>query len=99
MKRIPSTFELGGNHWKVEWSDNLLVDHKCYGLTHYDTNVILLQRPIRGKYTMQNVMQVFWHEFYHAAFMTANYLKLSRDEKLVDQLGHLTAQFFKTASK
>jgi hypothetical protein len=98
MKRIPSTFELGGNHWKVEWSETLLKEQKCYGITHYDTNTILLQRPIRRKYTMQNVMQVFWHEYFHASFMTLNHLKLSRDEKLVDQRGHLMAQFFKTAN-
>lgn len=97
MKRVPKSFELGGNRWTVTWSDTLLKDHGCYGVTHYDTNSIVMQRPIRGKYTMQNVMQVFWHEWFHAAFMTLNHLKLSKDEKLVDQLGHLTAQFFKSA--
>lgn len=99
MKRLPReafTFELGGNKWTTIWSDTLLEEQKCYGITHYDTNTIVLQRPIAGKYKMQNVMQVWWHEYFHAAFMTLNHLKLSRDEKLVDQMGHLMTQFFKT---
>ena len=94
--KIPSEFHLGGNRWTVEWSDTLLKDHGCYGVTHYDTNTILLQKPIPRKYKRQNTVQVFWHEFYHAAFMTLNYLKLAKDEKLVDQLGHLMVQFSKT---
>lgn len=97
MKRIPRSFDLGGTGWKVEWSDTLLTEHKCYGLTHFDTNTIVLQRPIRGQYRMQNVVQTFWHEYFHAAFMTLNHRKLATDEKLVDQMGHLQAQFFNTA--
>jgi len=97
MKRIPKTFVLGGNEWKVEWSDTLLKDHKAYGVTHYDTNTIMLQRPSK-KLKMQVVRQVFWHEWFHAAFMTLNRLKLAGDEPLVDQMGHLAAQFFNTAT-
>ena len=101
MKRLPRedfTFHLGSNKWTCKWSDTLLEEHGAYGLTHYDTNTIHLQRPIKGRYKAQNVQQVWWHEFYHAVFMTLNHLKLSRDEKLVDQMGHLTAQFFKTVN-
>jgi len=93
-KKIPSKFKLGSCTWKVDWSDTLLKDHGCYGVTHYDTNTILLQRPIRGKYKAQNVHQVFWHEFFHAAFLTLNHTKLSKNEVLVDQLGHMVAQLF-----
>lgn len=99
MKRLPREdfqFHLGANRWTVKWSDTLLEEQGCYGITHYDTNTIILQRPIKGKYKQQNVVQVWWHEFYHAAFMTLNYAKLARDEKLVDQMGHATAQFIKT---
>lgn len=97
--KIPSKFTLGSCEWTVQWSDTLLKDHGCYGVTHYDTNTIMLQTPIRGKYKAQNVKQVFWHEFFHAAFMTLNHIKLSRDEKLVDQLGHMVAQFLNTSKK
>ena len=95
--KIPKSFQIGACEWKVEWSDTLLEDHKCYGVTHYDTNTILLQRPIRGRYKRQNVDQVWWHEYYHAVFQTLNYSKLARDEKLVDQLGHVHAQFLTSA--
>lgn len=95
MKRIPASFVLGGNTWKVVWSDTLLAEHKCYGITHYDTTTIILQRPSR-KLRLEVVRQVFWHEWFHAAYMTNNDLKLSRDEKHVDQMGHLLAQFFNT---
>lgn len=97
--KIPATFQLGANTWSVQWSDTLLKEHGCYGITHYDTNTILLQRPIRRKYKMQNVKQVFWHELFHALFMTLNHIKLSKNEILVDQLGHLMQQFMQTAER
>jgi hypothetical protein len=97
--RIPDRFQLGANTWTVKWDPTLLEKQKCYGLTHYDMNQITLQPPIRGKYKMQNVRQVFWHEMFHAMFLTLNKLKLSADEQLVDQLGHLVEQYLQTAER
>lgn len=99
MKRIPKSFSLGGHTFTVTMVDEdvmleLTKGYPAYGLFVPDSLAIYLLKP--GKTLKREViLQTFWHEWYHAMFWVANHKW--GNEKLVDQCGHLTHQFFQTA--
>lgn len=98
MRFIPSTFTLAGQTWTVKFDPNLEEKHEAYGSCDFDRLTITLMPPSR---TLKRaiVLQSFWHEAFHAIFFTLNQTKLMRDEKLVDQCGHMVHQILTTAKR
>lgn len=101
MKRIPSSFTLGGHEFKVVLLSQEEMEDKAegddvFGMFVPQELTIYLERPSR-KLKSSIVMQTFWHEYFHALFWAAGELKLTGNEKLVDKCGLLTHQMIGSA--
>lgn len=95
MRRLPKSFELGGNRWTVELlteeqMETRAADTDCYGLCEYDRLRISVRKPTR-ELKASIVLQSFWHEFAHALLWTLQH-KGHKNEKLVDAMGHALKQ-------
>ena len=96
MKKIPTSFSLGGFTFQVHLvpEDELtkLIDGEAaYGVFFPERLAIYLQKPDR-KLKASIIIQTFWHEFAHAVLWVMNHKDYS-NEKVVDQLGHMLKQF------
>jgi len=99
MKRIPKSFQLAGLTFTVGFLDEEEMLAKTDGIPAYGVfipnELAIYLRPPSRKLKKEIVLQTFWHEYFHAMFWVANHRW--RDEKLVDQCGHLTYQMLATA--
>lgn len=97
-KKIPSSFKLGAYDIKVVRLSGDEIEKKCgnvYGLFDPGNLTIYLMNP--DKTTKSAVLyQTFWHEYAHAMLWVAD-PKRYQNEKLVESLGHLLAQFHNTS--
>ena len=97
-KKIPSSFKLGAYDIKVVRLSADEIEKKCgnvYGLFDPGNLTIYLMNP--DKTTKSAVLyQTFWHEYAHAMLWVAD-PKRYQNEKLVESLGHLLAQFHNTS--
>lgn len=98
MKKIPSSFSLGAYEIKVVMLTADEMTRKCgdmYGQFDPGNLTIYLMHPDRTT-KRAVIMQTFWHEYAHAMLWVAD-PKRYTNEKLVENLGHLLAQFHNTA--
>lgn len=93
MKTIPESFRVLGHEIRVEWCSDLADSTGCVGLCNYAENKIQLQPSTKDfRIAKSNILQTFWHEFFHMALYHLG-RKLCHDEELVDQLGQVVHQF------
>lgn len=91
---VPKQFQLAGHTIEV----NVVTPRKwkhgknCVGIWLPDSYKIELLSTCKGS----NRQQVFCHEAIHAMLDIAGHDDLSRDEQLVDRLGHLLQQMLTT---
>lgn len=91
---IPRTFQLAGHTIEVRLVPPKKWKHgkDCVGIWLPDVYRIEMRSGLRGS----NRQQVFTHELIHAMLDIAGHDDLSRDEQLVDRLGHLLQQAMAT---
>lgn len=99
MKRIPSSFQIGSLTFKVTRVDSEAMERRAgvpaYGLFLPDSQEILVHKA--GKNCSAALAkQAFHHELAHAIFWVMGH-KDYKNEKTVDQLGHILKQFADTA--
>lgn len=99
MKRIPESFQIGSLVFKVTRVSPEEMERRAgapaYGLYLPDSQEILILHSGKGC-SAALAKQSFFHELAHAIFWTMNH-KDYRNEKVVDQLGHILKQFVDTA--
>jgi hypothetical protein len=91
---IPKKFQLAGHTIEVRPVSARKWKHgkDCVGIWLPDQYRIEIRSGLRGS----NRQQVFTHELIHAMLDIAGHDDLSRDEQLVDRLGHLLQQAMTT---
>jgi hypothetical protein len=91
---IPKRFQLAGHTIEVRTVPRSKWKHgkNCVGIWLPDTYRIEVLASLRGS----NRQQVFTHELIHALLDVAGHDDLSRNEQLVDRLGHLLQQAMTT---
>lgn len=105
MKRIPAGFQLGPHSIavKVVSAEEMAGVAEGYkdppwGLCDYENFTIYVQKVSKTHPRVQQ-MQTFWHEYFHMLLYVSGRPRLARDETLVDTLGALQLQAFKSATK
>jgi hypothetical protein len=97
-KKIPTSFKLGAYDIKVVRLTGAEIAKKCgdvYG--QFDPGNLTLYLMYADKTTKHAVVyQTFWHEYAHAMLWVADPARYT-NEKLVESIGHLLAQFHNTA--
>jgi hypothetical protein len=93
---IPKSFQLAGHTIEVRSVPARKWKHgkDCVGIWLPEHYRIEIRSSLRGS----NRQQVFTHELIHAMLDIAGHDDLSRDEQLVDRLGHLLQQAMVTFS-
>lgn len=93
---IPKSFQLAGHTIEVRSVPSKKWKHgkDCVGIWLPEHYRIEIRSHLRGS----NRQQVFTHELIHAMLDIAGHDDLSRDEQLVDRLGHLLQQAMVTFS-
>lgn len=93
---IPKSFQLAGHTIEVRSVPVRKWKHgkDCVGIWLPEFYRIEIRANLRGS----NRQQVFTHELIHAMLDIAGHDDLSRDEQLVDRLGHLLQQAMVTFS-
>jgi hypothetical protein len=93
---IPKSFQLAGHTIEVRSVPSQKWKHgkDCVGIWLPEHYRIEIRSNLRGS----NRQQVFTHELIHAMLDIAGHDDLSRDEQLVDRLGHLLQQAMVTFS-
>lgn len=93
---IPKSFQLAGHTIEVRSVPARKWKHgkDCVGIWLPEHYRIEIRSHLRGS----NRQQVFTHELIHAMLDIAGHDDLSRDEQLVDRLGHLLQQAMVTFS-
>lgn len=94
--RIPESFNLFGQTFKVNFKKNLMKDMGYYGVSYFDVNLIELQEP-NEELSVEQVEVTFLHELMHMVLQNAHYDKESKNEKFVDTIANLLHQFFKSS--
>ncbi len=91
---IPKKFQLAGHTIEVRSVPKSKWKHgkDCVGIWMPDVYRIEIVSSLRGS----NRQQVFTHELIHALLDVAGHDDLSRNEQLVDRLGHLLQQAMTT---
>jgi hypothetical protein len=91
---IPKRFQLAGHTIEVRTVPRSKWRHgkTCVGIWLPDAYRIEVLASLRGS----NRQQVFTHELIHALLDVAGHDDLSRNEQLVDRLGHLLQQAMTT---
>ena len=91
---IPKKFQLAGHTIEVRTVPRSKWRHgkTCVGIWLPDAYRIEVLASLRGS----NRQQVFTHELIHALLDVAGHDDLSRNEQLVDRLGHLLQQAMTT---
>lgn len=91
---IPKRFQLAGHTIEVRTVPRSKWKHgkNCVGIWLPDAYRIEVLASLRGS----NRQQVFTHELIHALLDVAGHDDLSRNEQLVDRLGHLLQQAMTT---
>lgn len=93
MKRIPKTFKLMGHTISVRLVAKKDWKYKDeWGWWDPAKNEILLVKQPRTQ-----LRHSFWHEVTHAMLDMVGQIKLSADERFVDQVGGLLAQIMDSA--
>jgi hypothetical protein len=99
MRRIPDSFQIGSLTFKVTRVSAEEMERRAgspaYGLYLPDSQEILILSAGNGC-SAALAKQSFFHELAHAIFWTMNH-KDYKNEKIVDQLGHILKQFVDTA--
>lgn len=91
---IPKRFELFGQTWKVKKMSEAVHEAGTQeGVCDNTEKTIHLYTKDRSE---QHVQQVFWHEAVHAILDNTGNEKLSKNEGLVDLLGHCIHQILNT---
>lgn len=98
VKDIPLELEILGEKWKIVWSDSLLVEDGCFGLTEPNSNVITLQ-TVNTKTPESKIIHTFVHEVIHAILFSMNQDDLSCNDSFVDLLSGLIQQVFNQIDK
>lgn len=92
--KIPSEFYLFGCKWRVIFDNDFLDNSGNYGECRFTEKVICLASKSHGKERPKEAIQeTFYHELTHAILTSAEYEKLSKDERLVSLFGRLLQQF------
>jgi N-methylhydantoinase A/oxoprolinase/acetone carboxylase beta subunit len=99
MKRIPSSFQIGSLTFKVTRVTSEEMEKRAglsaYGLFLPDSQEILVEKAGKGC-SAELAKQSFFHELSHAILWVMAH-KDYKNEKIVDQLGHILKQFDDTA--
>jgi hypothetical protein len=99
VKRIPSRFTIGSLTFKVTRATAEEIEKRAgqaaYGLFLPDSQEILVHKAGRGC-SAELARQTFFHEAGHAILWVMGH-KDYKNEKVVDQLGHVLKQFADTA--
>lgn len=101
MKRIPSSYQMGGHTFTVQYVEDeeemlaITGGHPAYGVFIPDRLSIFLLPPSR-KLKKSVVIQTFWHEWAHCLLWVMGHRDWT-NEKVVDPMGHLLKQFNDTA--
>lgn len=89
--KIPKKFELGGQTFRVEITDDLIPEEGAYGMFRSHSNKIQLCEGIN----QDKLCQTFYHELTHAILHTMGSEHWD-DEQLVDLFGTFLHQFMST---
>ncbi len=99
MKRIPSSFHIGSLTFKVTRVTAETMERRAgqsaYGLFLPDSQEILILETGKGC-SAALARQTFFHELSHAILWVMNHRDY-KNEKTVDQLGHILKQFADSA--
>lgn len=95
--KFPIKFELMNETVKVRFNDKLMHKDSSLGTANYRRQKIILQSSC-ASYPQSNeqLTKSFYHELIHYIFYTLNEDELRDNEKLVDNMAGLFAQFEKT---
>ena len=93
--KIPKSFEMIGSTVNVEFEGKRTEENEASGLAIYTENKILLNSQLLDQ-PIENAQVVFWHEFFHFVFNAIGHKKNNFNEDLLDQLGGIMTQFFRT---
>lgn len=90
--KIPDTFKIAGQTWKVVYDRDLIATEDEFGSCNEVTNEIRLQEE--GPISRERVEATFIHELLHAIFYELGQTNLTADEKLINSLSTLLHQVF-----
>lgn len=110
MRAIPKRFQLGPHTVTVRLVTEKEMQAECrkrgdpipddenvpMGYTVFDENLVLIRRSSK-RFSAEMQMHAYWHEYFHILLERAGRERLARDENLVDTLGGLQMQAFKSA--
>ena len=99
IEDIPSTFMIGGEKIKVEWSDTLHTELDCWGICEYRTNTITLQSTSGNDRNDDAIVQTFLHELFHMVLYKIGHEDTYQCEQFVDLLATFIHQFAITSEK
>lgn len=92
--RVPKSFKLFGNTWKVLFDNEYANSHEVYGAEYYGKNTIILSTS--QKYDLlsdDRIASTFYHELVHAILDEMKESDLSKNEQFVNIFGNLLYQF------
>lgn len=91
--KIPTTFKLLGQTYKVEYNNDKCDGANAYGLASFNENTIYLATEVANKPIAKDAIEhTFFHELTHMILHSMGKEKLNADEKFVDLFGGMLHQ-------
>ena len=91
VKGIPNSFDIFGHTVSIEYSNTLLSESECLGLSIFNENRILLATPC-STVARSVLLQTYYHELTHFIFYYLSESEHCFDEVLVDRIGQVLHQ-------